>query len=320
MHFFTVFNLSVVCLFLIPQPMMSKCSSAGNGSLDPVPAGSHCDKCEQMGKEVEDYNSMTVRVQNALSNDGRRPLNVPAHIQNHKEGPSPTAFIWTRTHQRRWTVDFCEYGSSSLIIVKKPMKKPQPPQRSVSLLQPQPASHFSFKQHSCPSIEVVSPSPSSAMSFCPSPPYVPTSIITGSDPLGWKLRPKASSGLSRECTKRLSLQIFLSEVQTPSSPKPESSSKLKAAIRPKPSRRHHSEPTFLRSLGKALPVMAPEELCTVLLQPVTLSDEPDQVFDEVTQKQESGSAPLPKISPPVPEKTATARKLAHLIASTWQAR
>ncbi|XP_013882610.1 uncharacterized protein LOC106531325 [Austrofundulus limnaeus] len=275
--------------------------------MDSVPVGGlHCD---QMNKTVKHYESVSFTVQNNVVKTSQRPQNVPTYVQNLKEGSSPAGCVWTRTHQRRWTVDFSQHKTLTVIIVEKTMKKPQPPQRDTSLLRPQPVPPPSFKRSSCPSAKTFSPSSTAATCF--SPPSLPTSIITGHDPLGWKLQPK-----SRERTKRLSLQTPLPEVQTPSCPNPETSSR--PAFRPKPPRRRHSEPTaFLKSL-KALPVLNPEELRSVLLRPVTLSDEPDDVFDQGTGQQGSGSAPLHKIPPPVPEKTATARRRAHLIASSQQ--
>ncbi|XP_017295093.1 uncharacterized protein LOC108249934 [Kryptolebias marmoratus] len=295
---------------------MSKCSSVVIDTVDSVPFGGLCATCKQMSKKVEHYNSVSVRVQNGVHKE--RPQYVPTRIQNQKKGPSTTPCNLTRTHHQRWTIDLGEFRTTPVITVKKILKEPQPPQRSISLLRLQPISQSSFKRYSCPPIRA---SPSTITSFCSLPSSVPTSSIMGHDPLGWKLQPKSSSGLSREYAKRLSLQIPLPVVQTPSSPSPEPSSKPKPALRPKPSRRRYSEPSaFLRSLGKALPVVTPEELCTVLLRPVTLSDEPDDVFDEVTQEQGGGTGPPHKMPPPVPEKTAIARQLAQLIASSRRGR
>ncbi|XP_047465200.1 mediator of DNA damage checkpoint protein 1-like [Mugil cephalus] len=225
--------------------------------------------------------------------------------------------VTPHSHQRRWSVDYCKCRSPPVIIVKKSMKEPQPPQRSVSL--PHTGSHTSFKRYSCPLIgSFTSPSQSSSSSSstcssCSSPPPVKTSVITGPDPLGWKLCPKSSA---RFHAKRLSLQISIPIIPEPTTPSPEPSTKTKPPLKPKPFRRHHSESSaFLRSLTNPLPAVTLKDLCAVHLRPVTLSDDSDDVFSEETREEEKGSSSRPrKIPPPVPEKTAMARQIAQLIA------
>lgn len=228
-----------------------------------------------------------------------------------------------RSHQRRWSVDYCKFQTPPVILVRKSKKEPEPPERSASLLRLQTSSHSSFKRYSCPpiGIQTSTSSSSSSNSSCCSPTSVPTSVIIGPDPLGWRIQPKSRSNSAQLRAKRRSLQIPLPAVPTPSSPTPEHSSQTKPAVRPKPFRRHHSESSaFLRSLGNPPPVVTVEQLHAVNLQPVIPSDESDDVFDEPTQGQGRVAGSPSKIAPPVPEKTAMAKKIAQLIACSRQPR
>lgn len=257
---------------------------------------------------------------------------VTAQPQQPRERASSKV---SASHQRRWSVDLCRCDTSHVIIVRKNKKEPQPPQRHVSLPGPHTASP-SVKRYSCPPMGIFhspsqsassSSSSSSTTSSCSSPPPpVRTSVITGHDPLGWKLHPKSNSTSPRARTNRLSLQIPLPVTfpdprpcPAPNSPSdqnsyPESSHKTKPPLRPKPFRRRHSESSAsLKSLTTPLAIRVTlEELRDVHLRPVAPSDESDDVFSD-------GNAGRPnKIGPPVPAKTSRARQLAQLIAHSRQ--
>ncbi|XP_026207726.1 mucin-5AC-like isoform X2 [Anabas testudineus] len=254
-----------------------------------------------------------------------------------------TSVVAPRTHQRRWSADICKCEVSNVIIVRKNRTEPQPPQRGVSLLRTHSVSPSSFKRYSCPPIGIFpSPSRSSSCSSsscsssttpsCSSPPPVQTSVITGPDPLGWKLHPKSSSTSLRTRTNRLSLQIPLPVIlpdpksnPTPITPSdntsdPDPSHKTKPPVRPKPSRRRHSDSSaFLRSLATpVVPVVTLEELCAVHLHSVTRSNESDDVFSHGNQGQRKATSQSHKIPPPVPKKTSMARQIAQLIAHSRQ--
>lgn len=282
---------------------------------------------------------MSLRAQNRDCRNRQGPGDVPAHSQEPRERPFSTvsaSSVAPRSHQRRWSADFCKCGTSPVILVSKNKKEPRPPQRGVSLIQPNTTSHPSVKRYSCPPIGIC-PSPShpysssssSSTSSCSSPPPVQTSVITGPDPLGWKLRPKSSSTSRR--ANRLSLQIPLPVIfpdpktsPAPSSQldnalNPDPSPKTKPPCRPKLSRRHHSDSTaFLRSLVTPLPVVTLDELHAVRLHAVTLSDESDDVFSGGSEQKVRATPRPHKIAPPVPEKTSMARQKAQLIAHSHQ--
>lgn len=306
---------------------MKKCPTVINGTASPARANGSYVTCGQMSKKVSNANHVSLR---APSRDCK-------NSQERRERPVSTVStsnVAPRSHQRRWSADLCKCGTSPTIIVKKNKKEPQPPQRGASLLQLHTASHSSVKRYSCPPIGVFgspshpsSSSSSSSTSSCSSPPPVPTSVITGRDPLGWKLRPKSSSTSPRARAKRLSLQIPLPVVfpdpksspapnsQSDNTPNPDPSPKTKPPLRPKPSRRRHSDSSaFLRSLAPPLPAVTLEELCAVHLRPLSLSDESDDVFSGGKGKEVKVTPRPRKISPPVPEKTSRARQIAQLIA------
>nr|XP_046232737.1 uncharacterized serine-rich protein C215.13-like isoform X2 [Scatophagus argus] len=271
----------------------------------------------------------------------------PGYVTTHSQKPREDSFSATpdsnpasRSCQRRWSIDFSS-ENTSVIIVRKSKKEPQPPQRSVSLLQPNTASDRSLKRYSCPPIgffgslsrpssssSASSSSSSLSTSSCPccSPPPVPTSVITGPDPFGWKLHPKSRSSSSRARTKRLSLQISLPVItpelktspapnpQSDNAPSPDPTPKTKPPFRPKPPRRRHSDSAFIRSPANPLPVVTLDELCSVHLHPVTLSHESDDVFSTGMEEKVKATPRPHKIPPPVPEKTVMARQIAQLIA------
>lgn len=301
-------------------------------------SGSHA-QCDQMSKKLSNANHVSLRAQNRDCRNRQGPGHVPEHSQEPRERSVSTVSTSSeapRSHQRRWSTDFCKCGTSPVILVRKNKKEPQPPQRGVSLIQPNTTSHPSFKRYSCPPIGICSSpshpyssSSSSSTSSCSSPPPVQTSVITGPDPLGWKLRPKSSSTSRR--AKRLSLQIPLPVIfpnpktsPAPSSQldnalNPDPSPKTNPPCRPKPSRRHHSDSTaFLRSLATPLPVVTLDELCAVRLHAVALSDESDHVFSRGSEEKVRVTPRPHKIPPPVPEKTSMARQKAQLIAHSHQ--
>ncbi|XP_035998386.1 uncharacterized protein LOC105923731 [Fundulus heteroclitus] len=295
---------------------MMKCSFAPNGNVNAASAFENSAKMREKGPNM---NAVSISAQSREGRENPGPRCRMTRSQVPRERPNSTVStsnVTSRSHQRRWSVDFCKCQAPPVIMVRKNKKEPEPPQRSASLLRLQTSSYASSKRYSCPPIgNFMSTSSScSSTSSCCSPTSVPTSVIIGPDPLGWKIQPKSRSSSSQARTKRLSLQIPLPAVPTPSSPDPEPSSQPKPALRPKPSRRHHSESSaFLKSLGKTPPVVTLEQLHAVHLRALSLSDESDDVFGEPTQAPTQGR---PKIPPPVPEKTATARKIAQLIASS----
>lgn len=291
--------------------------------------------CGQMSKKVSPANHVSLRGQ---SRDGKNRQGsgcVATSSQGPRERPLSTVCTSNgtqRSHQRRWSADFCRCGASPGITVRKNKKEPQPPQRGVSLSQPNTASHPSTKRYSCPPLGVCS-SPSrlsasssaSSTSSCSSPPPVQTSVITGPDPLGWKLRPPSSSTSPRARANRLSLQIPLPVVapqpksssappsQSDVAPNPDPSPRTKPPLKPKPPRRHSDSSAFLRSLANPLPAVTLEELRGVHLRSVPLADESDDVFSEEEEEAKATDRPR-KIPPPVAEKTAMARQVAQLIA------
>ncbi|XP_037318937.2 uncharacterized protein LOC119212536 [Pungitius pungitius] len=255
----------------------------------------------------------------------REPARVPARGQGATERPSagPASSAAPCSPQRRWSGDFCRCGASPIIVVKRDKKEPQPPRRGVSLLRPRAASHHASKRYSCPPVGVFGSPSSSNTSSCASPPPVQTSVITGSDPLGWKLRPKSGCAPLRARTNRLSLQIPL-PVAVPavsSGPGdaacPDPCGENKPPLRPKPLRRRHSDSSaFLRSL----PVVTLEELRDVRLRQLALQDEPDDVFGTGAKEGAAPTARARSIPPPVPEKTSMARQIAQLMSCSHRRR
>ncbi|XP_022598365.1 NHS-like protein 2 isoform X2 [Seriola dumerili] len=252
----------------------------------------------------------------------------------------PASGVTPGSHQRRWSADFSKC-LTTVIVVRKNKKEPRPPQRRASLLSLHSATDASSKRYSCPPIGVFSSpsqsSSSSSSSFsstsssCSSPPPVQTSFITGRDPLGWKVQPKSSFTSPRDRTKRLSLQIPLPVVfpdpklspappsQSGSTPNEDPSSRTKPLLRPKPTRRHHSDSSaFVKSLPAPLPAVTLEDLCAVHLRPVAHSNESDDVFSEADEEEVKATARPRKTPPPVPQKSSMARQIAQLIALSWQ--
>ncbi|XP_023263882.1 NHS-like protein 1 [Seriola lalandi dorsalis] len=250
----------------------------------------------------------------------------------------PASGVTPGSHQRRWSADFSKC-STAVIAVRKNKKEPRPPQRRASLLSLHSATDASSKRYSCPHIGVFSSpsqsssssSSSSISSSCSSPPPVQTSFITGRDPLGWKVQPKSSFTSPRDRTKRLSLQIPLPVVfpdpklspaptsQPDSPPDEDPSSRTKPLLRPKPTRRHHSDSSaFVKSLPAPLPAVTLDDLCAVHLRPVAHSNESDDVFSEADEEEVKATAQPRKTPPPVPRKSSMARQIAQLIALSWQ--
>ncbi|XP_076616217.1 uncharacterized protein LOC143339087 [Chaetodon auriga] len=307
---------------------MNKCSAAH-------PAAANYTKCSQMSKTVANADHVGLRAQSRDCKNRQGAGKATAHSQEPRQrtlSMVSTSAVTPCSHQRRWSADLCKRGTSPVITVRKSKKEPQPPQRDASLLQPNTASYLSTKRYSCPSIGAFSSryhphssSSSSSTSSCSSPPPVPTSAITGHDPLGWKLRPKSSFSSSQARTKRLSLQIPLPVIpdlktipapnsQSDNTPNPDRS-KPKPPLRPKPTRRHSDSSALLRSLSTPQPVVMLEELCAVHLRTVTVSDD---VFSEGNKEEVKVTTRPRKIPPPVPQKTPTAKQVAQLIAHSRQ--
>ncbi|XP_061665890.1 uncharacterized protein LOC133495358 [Syngnathoides biaculeatus] len=218
------------------------------------------------------------------------------------------------SHQRRWSSDCCYSNSSTVIIIKKNVSEPQPPQRGSSLLRSHPPSRCPRQRYSSPIIGTdhtshVSTSSSSSWSSSP----VRTALITGHDPLGWKLRPKSGTYSNRAHIKRLSLPLpvtipdpnFLLSNKSPTTSL-DPVRKTKTHYQNKPTRRHHSDSSaFLGSM----PMVTLEELRGVHLR----SNKPDDIFCE-----EKTSPRQHKKPPAVPEKSPLARKIAQLIAHSGQ--
>ncbi|KAM8837649.1 uncharacterized protein AB9W97_002738 isoform 2-T3 [Spinachia spinachia] len=252
----------------------------------------------------------------------RGPADVPGHGQEATQQPStvPAPSAAPCSPQRRWSGDFCRCGTSPIITVKKDKKEPQPPQRGVSLLRPRATSHHASKRYSCPAIGVCGSPSSSHTSSCASPPLVQTSVITGSDPLGWKLGAKCGSTAPRARTNRLSLQIPL-PVAPGDAAYPDPCGQDKPPLQPKPPRRRYSDSSaFLRSLGGPLPAVTLEELRDVRLRQLALLDESDDVFGRGNEERAAPSARPRSDPPPVPKKTAMARQIAQLMSLSHRRR
>lgn len=311
---------------------MNKCFTASSANAN----GSYA-KCDQMGKNVSDATHVSLRAQNRDCKSRQGLGHVTTPRQEAREcslSTVSTSSVAPHSHQRRWSADICRCETSPIIVVRKNKKEPQPPQRSISLLQPNTEAHPSFKRYSCPPVGVFgspshlsSTSSSSSTCSCSSPPPVQTSVITGHDPRGWKLRPRSSCTSPRTRTNRLSLQIPLPVIspesksrsaptsQSDNTPIPDPSPQSKPPLGPKPSRRRHSDSSaFLRSLETPLPLVTLEELCAVHLRQITLSDESDDVFSAGNEEQVKRTTRPRKIPPPVPRKTSMARQTAQLIA------
>nr|XP_020441772.1 putative protein TPRXL isoform X2 [Monopterus albus] len=306
---------------------MKKGPAVNNGTVSPG-----CTDCSPMSGKASKDDRTSHRVQNRDRKERQGSGQVRMDSQESRQRPLLTVTTLnatTRSHQRRWSADLCKCETSPVIIVRKNKKEPQPPQRGVSLLRPHTASHSSIKRYSCPPSGLfASPSQSSSSSpsssttsSCSSPPPVKTSDITGHDPLGWKLRPKPVSAAPRACTNRLSLQVPLPVVFPDPNSGPtsnslsDSTSNPDPSPKPKPSRRRYSDSSaFPRSLVTRMPAVTLEELCAVHLCSVTHSHEPDDVFTVRNEEEVKVTTRPRKIPPPVPDKTATARQIAQLIA------
>lgn len=224
--------------------------------------------------------------------------------------------------QPRGSADFSKGRASPIITVRKSKKQPRPPQRSTSLTQPTSAPHHIFKRYSCPPITICrstsrlcsSSSSSSFRSSCSSPPPVPTSVITGPDPFGWKMHPKSRA----RHVSRLSLQIPLPVIAPDTSARPAATSPFshsKPRVQPKASRRRHSDSSaFLTSSTAQNPGGIIEELRALQLQPnQNLPPQANDVFREASSEANVSKQPC-KIPPAVPKKTLLAKQKARMIA------
>lgn len=306
-----------------------------------VPDTSHANY-GHMRKTVSHSNNLNHRVKNRDNGVPKQPEPAVKHNQEHRERHMlavSTNRVQPRGHQRCRSADFSQLRTSSLILVKKNKKEPQLPERGASLRLPPTTSFSSFKRYSCPPLDISSmpceslssSSRSSSSSNClcySSPPPLPTTVITGHDPEGWKLRLKPTSTSYRAHTRRLSLQIPLPVV--PSEPTPISTStskpdhhlreeaegKTKPPLKPKPVHRHYSDSAVVRPL----PALTLAELRAVCLRPVTHSQESDSVFSEPPVEDMKKKTLQRKIPPPVPEKTLMARQIARLMALAHRCR
>ncbi|XP_034564195.1 uncharacterized protein LOC117830263 [Notolabrus celidotus] len=286
-----------------------------HSSFSQTNTNSNNDKSGMMRKKESCASSEICRAQNS-KNSARY---VIPHSQEHKEhalSPEPPSDV---TQQRR-PAEICKSEKSRDLIVgkKKKKKEPQPPQRRVSLLQPHTELHSSTKRYSCPTFNS---SPTSSIPSHFSPTFVQTSVITGHDPLGWKLRPKSSSTTLKARTNRLSLQIPLPVIF----PDPKSSPTLNIQ-----SDTHNPDPTSkataVRSYSVSSDFLSPrtpgpvtlEDLLDVHLCHVSISDESEDVFINESEKEVKTTARLCKSPPPVPEKSSMAREVARQIASSRQ--
>ncbi|XP_059180747.1 uncharacterized protein LOC131959556 [Centropristis striata] len=291
---------------------MNKCCS-------PARANNNNNKCGQLSQRVPEANPVRLR---AESKTRHGPGAALMHRQDSRESfPVSSSNMTPRSDQRRWSADLCKCGTSPVFTVRKNKKEPEPPQRGVSL-RPQAAPHQTSKRYSCPPIGVFkSPthSSSSSSSSCSSPPPTRTSVITGPDPSGWKLRPKSRSSSARARTNRLSLQIPLPVVfpehqpvtnslsVSSLSPEPEA----EPLVRPKPHGRRHSDSSaLLRSLATPQPALTLADLYAVRLRRVS-----DNVFSEGNEEKVEVKR---KIPPAVPEKTSMVRQIAQLMAESQQ--
>ncbi|XP_031698479.1 uncharacterized protein LOC116380731 isoform X2 [Anarrhichthys ocellatus] len=314
---------------------MNKRSVAINGGAIPACANGSNAQCGQLSEKVSEANHVSLSAQNRDCKNRPGPGHDTTRSQEPRERSSSTVSVSNvtpRSHQRRWSHDFGKCGTSPVLTVKRDKKEPQPPQRGVSVLRPHAASHHSLKHYSCPPFGVFGSSSSSSTSSCSSPPPVQTSVITGHDPLGWKLRPKSSSTSPRARTNRLSLQIPLPVVlpepgsslainsRSVDAANPDPRHENKPPLRPKPPRRHSDSSAFLRSLVTPLPVVTLEELRDMHLRPLTLLDESDDVFGGGDEEGAGVTARPRKIPPPVPEKTSMARQIAKLMTHSHQCR
>lgn len=273
-----------------------------------------------------DYSSLALSTRPKPSNSW--DLGRSGMLSSPTQTPGP--------HGQRRSADFSRRRLSSVIVVKKKRGKPKPPQRSMSLPQPVTASRPSFKRYSCPptgpcrpssylyssysSMSSSSSSSLSSLSSCSSSPAlhaVPTSAITGPDPLGWKLQPKFSSASRR--AKRLSLQIPLLLVLPHPETNPPTGSQVtqKPPLRAKPPhrRRHSDSSAFLGRRAVPMPAVTPDELSAARLSLAALPPEFDDVFHEEREGMLRLASPLrrQKTAPPVAEKTSAARQKAKLI-------
>lgn len=294
--------------------------------------------CDHLSKIVSNAN-VSITDETQACTKRQRPESILLCSQEMRECSlsTPATFCNSQcSHQRRRSAEFCKHGASPIIPMRMKKQQPQPSQQSVSLNQPKAASHPENKRYSCPSIGIgnsprqpYSSSSSTSSSSSSSPPPVQTSVITGPDPLGWRLRPKSSSAYRH--TKRLSLQIPMPVIapdpksgpapnpQLDNDLNPDHSLERKSPIGPKPSRRRHSDSSaFLTSLTSFQVVVTADELRALHLRPITLPEESDDVFGKVNKEELKVTTRPRKIPPPVPEKTPSARKKAQLIARSHQ--
>ncbi|XP_077407250.1 uncharacterized protein LOC144038555 [Vanacampus margaritifer] len=269
---------------------MNKCSTANNDADCPA-------------KSILSENHTKHAPQLKVHKESLGPVKTSKQEAKQQSGGPPSTST-SSSHRRRWSTDCCHDNSSPVITVKKSQKEPQPPQRGVSLLRRQTPSRCPRQRHSTPITGIGS------TTSTPSSSSVQTSVITGRDPLGWKLRPKSRSSSNQVHAKRLSLQTPL-PVSVPDPDFLRSNTPLepvRKTSKSKAPRRHHSD--SLAFLGP-VPEVTLEELRAVRLR----SAKPDDVSREASGEKKEHKKP-----PVVPEKSPLAKKIAQLIAHSWQQR
>ncbi|CAJ1081196.1 uncharacterized protein LOC117830263 [Xyrichtys novacula] len=298
---------------------MSKISTVSPALANPTNANN--DKCVMM-RDKESHVYSEICIANKIS-----PGNIITQRQEHTESVSLPSDVLPPLPQQRWSADLGKSDKTRRISIVEKKKEPHS-QHGRSLPPPHSAVHSSLKRYSCPTIKVFSfptrtSSSSPSTQSCPPTP-VQTSVITGHDPLGWKLQPKSSSTSCRARSKRLSLQIPLPVIfpEPKSSPalnfhpdktqSPDSLVKAKPPLRPKP-RRYHSESSPLLSSLSPGPVVTLKDLLAVHQNPVSISDGSDAVFSD-EEEEMTVTGQQCKLPPPVPEKTDMTREIARQIA------
>ncbi|XP_051926504.1 uncharacterized protein LOC127603865 [Hippocampus zosterae] len=204
-----------------------------------------------------------------------------------------TSGLTSCSHRRRWSTDCCPSNASPIIMLKKSQSRC-------------PRQRYSSPINGIGSATQLPTSESSS--------HVRTSVITGRDPLGWKLRPKSSISSKRAHAHRLSLQTPLPviipdpDLVLSDRPPPDPRQKTPPRFKGKQFRRHHSDSSAF--LGST-PAVTLEELREVRLRP----SQADDVFSEAHGGEKASSRKTP---PAVPEKSPLTRKIAQLIAHSWR--
>ncbi|KAA8581062.1 hypothetical protein FQN60_002643 [Etheostoma spectabile] len=105
---------------------MNKCPAAINSPASPARANGSYATCGQMSEKVSESNPGTGRAQNRDRKSRHRPEHINTHSQDLREKPVSVSVSngAARTHQRRWSADFCRCGTSPVIVVTKTRRNP----------------------------------------------------------------------------------------------------------------------------------------------------------------------------------------------------